>query len=104
MNVETVNLVKTVKPLHDRVLIKRDDAAHVSKGGIVIPNQQEKPVEGTVVAVGPGKRSDSGELQAMTIKTGDKVLFGKYAGTEIKLDSEEYVIMREDDIMAIMQD
>ncbi len=92
-----------IKPLSDRVLVKRIEEAQVTKGGIVIPDTaKEKPIEGKVVAVGPGKMSDAGARMAPTVKEGDKVLFGKYAGTEIKMEGEEYLMMREEDILAII--
>jgi chaperonin GroES len=93
-----------LRPLHDRVIVKRLEEEKKSAGGIIIPdNAQEKPVKGEVVAVGPGKRTDDGKLQAPDVKAGDKVLFGKYSGTEVKLNGSEYVVMREDDIMAVFQ-
>lgn len=94
-----------VKPLHDRVLIKREEEERKTSGGIVIPDTaKEKPIRGSVVAVGTGKRLDNGEICALTLKVGQKVLFGKYAGTEVKIGDTEYVIMREDDIMAIVEE
>jgi chaperonin GroES len=92
-----------VKPLHDRVIVKRTEGEDKTKGGIIIPDTaKEKPVEGKVVAVGNGKILENGKTLPMQVKTGDKVLFGKYAGNEIKIDGEEHVIMREDDIIAIL--
>ena len=92
------------RPLHDRVVVKRIDAEEKTAGGIIIPDTaKEKPMEGEVVAVGPGKIQDDGKRSAMDVKPGDKILFGKYAGTEIKLDDEEYVIMREEEILAVLQ-
>ena len=92
-------------PLNDRVLVKRIEEVQMTKGGIYIPDTaKEKPIEGKVVAVGSGKVSDSGERVALTVKAGDKVLFGKYAGTEIKVEGEEHLMMREDDILAIIED
>ena len=94
-----------VKPLNDRVLVKRIEEVQVTKGGIVIPDTaKEKPIEGKVVAVGSGKIADNGERVALTVKAGDRVLFGKYAGTEIKVEGEEHLMMREDDILAIIED
>lgn len=94
-----------VKPLNDRVLIKRLEELQVTKGGIVIPDTaKEKPIEGLVVAVGPGKMSDSGNRMATALKEGDRVLFGKYAGTEIKVEGEEYLMMREEDILAVIEE
>ena len=95
--------VKKLVPLGDRVIVERAEEEQKSKGGIVIPDTaKEKPARGIVVAVGPGKRLESGEIQALSIKVGDKVLFGKYAGTEVKLGDEEYIVMREEDVMAII--
>lgn len=92
-----------VKPLNDRVLVKRTEELTVTKGGIVIPDTaKEKPIEGKVVAVGPGKMSEQGQRMALQVKEGDKVLFGKYSGTEIKVEGEEYLMMREEDILAII--
>ena len=93
-----------VRPLHDRVLIKRVEEKEVVKGGIIIPDTaKEKPMEGEVVAVGPGKIQDDGKRAAMDVKAGDRILFGKYAGTEIKIDDQDYVIMREEEILAVLQ-
>jgi chaperonin GroES len=92
-----------LNPLADRVVVKPAEAEEKTKGGIILPDTaKEKPVEGTVVAAGPGKSSDSGELIKMTVKVGDKVLYGKYSGTEVTIDGEEYLIMRESDIFAII--
>jgi chaperonin GroES len=92
-----------VKPLNDRVLVKRIEEVQVTKGGIVIPDTaKEKPIEGKVIAVGPGKMSDAGQRMTLQLKEGDRVLFGKYAGTEIKMEGEEYLMMREEDILAII--
>ena len=94
-----------VKPLNDRVLVKRIEEVQVTKGGIVIPDTaKEKPIEGKIIAVGPGKMSDAGNRMALQLKEGDRVLFGKYAGTEIKMEGEEYLMMREEDILAIITD
>ncbi|MBW2072598.1 MAG: co-chaperone GroES [Deltaproteobacteria bacterium] len=93
-----------LRPLHDRVIIKRIEEEEKSVGGIIIPDTaKEKPQQGRVVAVGKGKRLDNGKVSEMTVKEGDRVLFGKYAGTDIKIDGEEHLIMREDDILAIVQ-
>jgi chaperonin GroES len=93
-----------IRPLHDRVIIKRIEEEETTKGGIIIPDSaKEKPSEGKVVAVGKGKALDNGEIKALDVKKGDKVLFGKYAGTEIKIEGEERLIMREDDIIAIVE-
>jgi chaperonin GroES len=93
-----------VRPLHDRVLVKRaEDAEQKSSAGIIIPDTaKEKPQRGSIVAVGEGKKDDSGKRIPMDVKEGDEVLFGKYAGTEIKVDGEEYLIMREDDILGVV--
>jgi chaperonin GroES len=91
------------RPLHDRVVVKRTDAEQKTKGGIIIPDSaKEKPMQGEVVAVGPGGRDDNGKLIPIDIKTGDKVLFGKWSGTEVKLDGEELLIMKESDIMGVI--
>ena len=93
-----------IRPLHDRVVVKRVDEDKTSAGGIVIPDSAtEKPIEGKVVAVGNGKILDSGEVRKLDVKKGDKILFGKYSGTEVKVDGEEYLVMREDDIMGIIK-
>ena len=92
-----------IRPLHDRVIVKRVEEEETTKGGIIIPDTaKEKPVEGKVVAVGAGKILENGEKQALEVKKGDKVLFGKYAGTEINIEGDEHLIMREDDIIAIV--
>jgi chaperonin GroES len=91
------------RPLHDRVLIRRVGQEEKSRGGIIIPDTaQEKPMEGEIVAVGPGARAEDGSLQPLDVKTGDRVLFGKWSGTEVKLDDEELIIMKESDIMGII--
>jgi chaperonin GroES len=91
------------RPLHDRVVIKRIDAEEKSKGGIIIPDTaKEKPQEGEVIAVGPGGRDESGKLITIDVKAGDRVLFGKWSGTEVKLDGEELLIMKESDIMGVI--
>jgi chaperonin GroES len=93
-----------VRPLHDRVLVKRVEEKEVVKGGIIIPDTaKEKPMEGEVVAVGPGKMQDDGKRSPLDVKPGDRILFGKYAGTEIKIDDEDYVIMREEEILAVFE-
>jgi chaperonin GroES len=92
-----------LKPLGDRVIVKPMEAEEKTKGGIILPDTaKEKPIEGTVVAVGPGKVSDDGKLIKMEVKAGDKVLYGKYSGTEVTVEGEEYLIMRESDIFAII--
>ena len=93
-----------IRPLHDRVIIKRMEDERTSPGGIVIPDSAaEKPIRGQVIAVGKGKITDSGSVRALDIKKGDKVLFGKYSGTEVKVDGEDLVVMREEDIMAVIE-
>ena len=90
------------RPLHDRVVVKRLEGEEKSKGGIIIPdNAKEKPQEGVVVAVGPGGREDLGKLIPIDVKTGDRVLFGKWSGTEVKLDGDDLLIMKESDIMGV---
>ena len=91
------------RPLHDRVVVKRIDAEEKSAGGIIIPDTvKEKPSQGEIVAVGPGGRDESGKLVPIDIKAGDKVLFGKWSGTEVKLDGEDLLIMKESDIMGVI--
>jgi chaperonin GroES len=91
-------------PLHDRVVVKPSEAEEKTKGGIILPDTaKEKPIEGKVVAVGAGKISDDGKIQNPTVKVGDYVLYGKYSGTEITVDGEDYLIMRESDIFAILK-
>jgi chaperonin GroES len=93
-----------IRPLHDRVIIKREEQQEIVKGGIIIPDTaKEKPQRGVVVAVGQGKRTEDGKLIPPEVKQGDKILFGKYAGTEHKSNDEDLVIMREDDILAILE-
>ncbi len=93
-----------VRPLHDRVIVRRTEEETTSAGGIVIPDSAtEKPSQGEVIAVGKGKVSDNGNVVALDVKTGDKVLFGKYSGNEVKVDGEELLVMREDDIMAVIE-
>ena len=93
-----------IRPLHDRVIVKREEQQEVMKGGIIIPDTaKEKPQRGVVVAVGQGKRTEDGKLVAPMVKEGNNVLFGKYAGTEYKSNDEDLVIMREDDILAIIE-
>jgi chaperonin GroES len=92
------------RPLHDRVVVKRVEEEGKTKGGIIIPDTaKEKPMEGEVVAVGPGARDEKGALVALDVKAGDRILFGKWSGTEIKLDGVEYLIMKESDIMGIVE-
>lgn len=91
-----------IRPLHDRVIVKRWEEEKTSPGGIVIPDSAtEKPIKGEVVAVGNGKILENGEMRALDLKVGDKILFGKYSGTEVKVDDDELLVMREDDIMAV---
>ncbi len=92
-----------IKPLHDRVIVKRIEEEEKTKGGIIIPDTaKEKPIEGKIVAVGSGKLLDNGKTLPLEVKKGDRILFGKYAGTEIQIEGEEHLIMREDDIIAIV--
>jgi len=92
-----------LKPLSDRVVLKRMEEERLSAGGIVIPDSAtEKPIRGEVIAVGPGKTLDNGTVKAPSVKAGDKVLFGKYSGTEVKIDGTEYLVVREDDIFAVI--
>ena len=92
------------RPLHDRVLVKRLDGEEKTAGGIIIPDSaQEKPMEGKVVSVGPGTRSEDGTLVPLDVKSGDRILFGKWSGTEVKVDSDELLIMKESDIMGILK-
>lgn len=94
-----------VKPLHDRILVKRLDSEEKTAGGIIIPDTaKEKPVQGKVVAVGAGKKDEKGGRIVMDVKAGDKVLFSRYGGTEVKVDGDELLIMREDDILGIIED
>ncbi|CAK0776148.1 cochaperonin GroES [uncultured Gammaproteobacteria bacterium] len=91
------------RPLHDRVVVQRLEAEQKSKGGIIIPDTaKEKPQEGKVLAVGPGARDESGKIQALDVKAGDRILFGKWSGTEVKLDGEDFIIMKESDILGII--
>ena len=93
-----------IRPLHDRVIIKRMESETKSAGGIVIPdNAAEKPIKGEVIAVGKGKILENGDIRPLDVKKGDRVIFSKYAGTEIKLDGNEYLMMREDDILGVIE-
>ncbi len=93
-----------IRPLHDRVVVKRMDEERTSAGGIVIPDSAtEKPVRGEVLSVGKGKIAENGDVRPLDVKPGDQVLFGKYSGTEIKIDGEEVLVMREDDIMGVFE-
>ncbi|MBI3557396.1 MAG: co-chaperone GroES [Deltaproteobacteria bacterium] len=92
-----------VKPLHDRILVKRLGEEEKTKGGIIIPDSaKEKPAQGEVVAAGSGRRTEDGKVLQLEVKKGDKILFGKYSGTEIKVDGDDYLIMREDDVLGII--
>jgi len=92
------------RPLHDRVVVRRLEGEEKTKGGIIIPDTaKEKPMEGEVVAVGPGARGEDGKLHPLDVKKGDKIIFGKWSGTEVKIDGEELLIMKESDIMGIIQ-
>jgi len=94
----------SIRPLHDRVIIRRMEEERTSPGGIVIPDSAtEKPIRGEVIAVGKGKILDNGDSRALDVKVGDTVLFGKYSGTEVKMDGEELLVMREDDIVAVIE-
>ena len=93
-----------IRPLHDRVIVKREEEERKSAGGILIPDTAtEKPVRGKVLAVGNGKILESGEVRKLDVKVGDKILFGKYSGTEVKVDGEDVLVMREEDILAIIE-
>ena len=92
------------RPLHDRILIKRIEEKETAKGGIIIPDTaKEKPQEGEVVAVGSGKKNEDGKVVPLDVKAGDRILFGKYSGTEIKIDNEEYLILREEEVLGIIE-
>jgi chaperonin GroES len=92
------------RPLHDRVVVRRIDSDEKTSGGIIIPDTaKEKPQEGEVIAVGPGARDESGKIVALDVKKGDRILFGKWSGTEVKLEGEEYLIMKESDIMGVVE-
>ena len=93
-----------IRPLHDRVIVKRIEEERKSAGGIVIPDTAaEKPDQGEVVAVGKGKKDDNGKLITLDVKVGDRILFGKYSGSEVKIDNEDYLILREEDVLAILE-
>ncbi len=93
-----------IRPLHDRVMVRRIESDDRSAGGIIIPDTaQEKPMEGEVVAAGPGARGDDGKIHALDVKTGDRILLGKWSGTEVSLDGEELLIMKESDIMGVIE-
>ncbi len=94
-----------IKPLHDRILVQRLEEEEKTESGIIIPDTaKEKPVMGKVIAVGDGRLLENGQKQPLTVKEGDKILFGKYAGTEVKIKGEEYLIMREDDVLAVIEE
>ena len=93
-----------IRPLHDRVIVKRLEEERTSPGGIVIPDTAaEKPIQGKIIAVGKGKILEDGHVRPLDVKVGDKILFGKYSGTEVKVDGDEYLVMREEDVMAIIE-
>ena len=93
-----------IRPLHDRIIVKRMEEERMSAGGIVIPDSAtEKPIKGEVIAVGNGKHLENGEVRALDVKAGDKVLFGKYSGTEVKVEGEDLLVMKEDDVMAVIE-
>ncbi len=97
-------MASKVRPLHNRLIVRRLDEDEKTAGGIIIPDTaQEKPMEGEVVATGPGARGDDGKLHALDVKAGDRVLFGKWSGTEVKIDGQEYLILKESDIMGVIQ-
>jgi chaperonin GroES len=99
----SVNIMK-IRPLYDRIVVTRIEERETTRRGIIIPDSaQEKPQEGEVIAVGQGKRLDDGKLVALDLKVGDRVLFGKYSGNEIKLDGKEYLVMREDDVLGVLE-
>ena len=92
------------RPLHDRILIKRIEEKETAKGGIIIPDTaKEKPQEGEVIAVGSGKRDEDGKVVPLDVKAGDRILFGKYSGTEIKIDDQEYLILKEDEVLGVLE-
>ena len=93
-----------IRPLHDRIIVKRTEEERMSSGGIVIPDSAaEKPSKGEVVAVGNGKHLENGEIRILDVKAGDQILFGKYSGTEVKVDGEDLLVMKEDDVMAVIE-
>ena len=93
-----------IRPLHDRVVVRRMEEERTSSGGIVIPDSAtEKPIQGEVIAVGNGRILDSGDVRALDVKVGDRVLFGKYSGTEVKIEGEDYLVMREEEIMGVVE-
>jgi chaperonin GroES len=97
-------MAKKIRPLHNRLIVKRIDEDETTSGGIIIPDTaKEKPQQGTVIAAGPGRRDDSGNLVALEVQKGDRVLFSKYSGSEVNLDGEEHLIISEDDVLAILE-
>lgn len=93
-----------IRPLHDRIIVKRIEEEQKTKSGIIIPDTaKEKPLEGSVIAVGNGRKTDDGKVSPLDVKAGDKILFGKYAGTEVKIDGEEHLILREEDVLAVIE-
>jgi len=93
-----------IRPLHDRLLVKRLEEQETTKGGIIIPDAaKEKPIEGQIVAAGNGKITDSGDIRPLDVKQGDRILFGKYSGTEVKVEGEDHLILREDEILAVVE-
>ena len=93
-----------IRPLHDRVLVEPHDAEEKTAGGIIIPDTaQEKPMEGKIVAVGKGSRNDEGKIAALDVKKGDRILYGKWSGTEVKVDGDDYLIMKESDVMGVIE-
>jgi chaperonin GroES len=100
----TASVATTFTPLHDRILLRRIDEGETVRGGIIIPDSaKEKPQEGEVISVGKGKSNDEGKVFPLDVKAGDRVLFGKYAGTEIKIDGEDYIIMREEEVLGVLK-
>jgi chaperonin GroES len=98
-----VNRIMNIRPLYDRIVVKRIEEQEATRNGIVIPDSaKEKPQQGEIIAIGKGKRLHDGTLVALDVKTGDRILFGKYSGNEIKLDGTEYIIMREDDVLGVL--
>jgi len=96
--------IMNIRPLHDRIIVKRTEEERMSSGGIVIPDSAaEKPSKGEVVAVGNGKHLENGEIRILDVKAGDQILFGKYSGTEVKVDGEDLLVMKEDDVMAVIE-
>ena len=92
------------RPLHDRVVVRRVEEENKTRGGIIIPDTaKEKPMQGEVIAVGPGARNEKGEIQKLDVQVGDKIIFGKWSGTEVRIDDEEYLIMKESDIMGVVE-